>query len=97
MTCTVAAHINCSLTGAAVHHVDTTSAAVPAWQVYRQQFMKLLQALQEQFVAQLAQSSDPDTKPSLARLQTYINKQQWRNEPEGRKLPALDESSQVLG
>lgn len=58
--------------------------------------MKLLQALQDSFISQLATSTDPDTKPSLARLQTYIGKQQWRTEPEGRKLPADDESSQVL-
>jgi hypothetical protein len=66
-----------------------------AAQVYRGQFSKLLQNMSEHFLAQLGQSSDPDTKPSLARLQTYVEKQQWRSEPEGRRLPMSDESTAV--
>lgn len=61
--------------------------------VYKGQFMKLLQAVDRDFLVGLRQTSEPDARAVATRLQLYLNTQQFSKPPEGRDMPQYDASS----
>ena len=61
--------------------------------VYKGQFIKLLHAVNGFFLAELAQTNDPDARAVATRLQLYLSTQAFAKPPEGRNMPQFDASS----
>jgi len=61
--------------------------------IYKGQFMKLLQAIDRDFLEDLRQTSEPDARAVATRLQLYLNTQQFLKPPDGRDMPQYDASS----
>ncbi|KAL4527124.1 hypothetical protein Ndes2526B_g09162 [Nannochloris sp. 'desiccata'] len=61
--------------------------------VYKGQFIKLLQAVDRNFLEGLRQTNEPDARAVATRLQLYLNTRQFSKPPEGRDMPQYDASS----
>jgi nucleoporin GLE1 len=61
--------------------------------VYKGQFIKLLQAVDRDFLAELRNTNEPDARAVATRLQLYLNTRQFSKPPEGRDMPQYDASS----
>lgn len=60
---------------------------------YRNQFIKVLRYVHEVYLSELMKKNDADSRSISTRLQTYLDRQQFLQEPEGRSLPRVDDSS----
>lgn len=60
---------------------------------YGRQFAKLLQHVVHVFLPGLAASNAPDCSAVTAQLNTYIERQRFRQAPEGRNISQQDYSS----
>ncbi|KAI3431256.1 hypothetical protein D9Q98_004319 [Chlorella vulgaris] len=61
--------------------------------VYRGQFTKLLQYIDQEFLPALGTSNDPDARAVYTRVQTFLRSAQYTQPPEGRDMPQYDASS----
>jgi nucleoporin GLE1 len=61
--------------------------------VYKGQFLKLLQAIDRDFLSELKQSNEPDARAVATRLHLYLSTRQFTKPPEGRDMPQYDASS----
>lgn len=62
-------------------------------QQYRRQFLKLLVALQQNFLVKLQAQRDPNLSAVLTQLDTYLSSREFSRVPEGRALPKEDMSA----
>jgi len=60
---------------------------------FRGQFIKLLRCMHDEFLPELARSSDPDVAPLRTLLAHYLTRTVYLQEPEGRAMPRVDISS----
>ncbi|KAI3904806.1 hypothetical protein MKW92_047622 [Papaver armeniacum] len=61
-------------------------AGFALFRTYKTQFQKMLNFISRRFVEALESKQDPELKPVIVQLQTYIDTNQFLKEPEGRLL-----------
>ncbi|RZC72320.1 hypothetical protein C5167_035488 [Papaver somniferum] len=61
-------------------------AGFALFRAYKTQFQKMLNFISGRFVDALESKQDPDLKPVIVQLETYIDTNQFLKEPEGRHL-----------
>ena len=53
---------------------------------YKYQFMKVLNIISENFLNALRAQEDPELRPIMAEIQSYLDDKKFLQEPEGRSL-----------
>jgi nucleoporin GLE1 len=63
---------------------------------YRNQGVKLLLVIAQQWIPKLESARDPDAVPVISRLRTYLNERKFEILPEGSNMPKTDTSSLTI-